>query len=887
MSKYNIFSPKQDGPGPNEFEPDDVAEEEFIDLLREYAEQIRLININKATGSFTYRTYGKEQKYTMRIENINDVIVIACILVDRDLLDGLDIPDGYEKTYELFKNADMYDSTFVNLFRNKIKRWIKPKKSGRNLERKIKNPKTKRYIYKRGRTYKQIFGKIKLKDIVYSKLENFYTNDYIVTDYCVPSYLKTKLCKKEYTTIENDLENLKTPTYPELTDMLNKINYNLNVYITDNECIQEQTQYNKNLHIMIHNEHMYVLKKGMNSKIKGGKIQQIENKEFSKARNEIYSDHKKIINNKTCVPINVTSDIKKSYQFHGEYNQVNVDFFENCDKSNRYFDNSLKYGEGIDISKCYPNILKNKKYVFPKTTGKEITEIYDYKTPVRQSSFYFIEFKKQTEIEKILFGEKCWILGYLIIDLKLKKNINIKYVHRVHDYQYGHKKDFDYDNLILYTGQLCKYKTQKTKMIECKDLEADAYRAKYEGAYYVNDIIMKNRRDEITYTEYGHIEMIKNYLLTTSGMYAYLAIIQYARLQLYYIYIEAKKINKNIKVKKVYTDCITFNEKLKENDEYVMVGDKKKSLTEIKLNDTCLKKHGFGLKYELSLFSWKHLTKEIKEPVPYVRKETKEYYDINKLLEKNESFNMNARGGYGKSYTLNNIVVPYLNKNNKKYIITSTTIESSKLLFCKCIHSILMSKKSSFRELKELFNDIDYFIVDECTRLTMPLLNVIGYIKKKFPKLNIIFSGDMNQCSYGIFDIVETEEFKRLTDNNMYKIKHHEHARYNKEYDLFLDGLLKFKSGDSIKYIKDYFNNRDQKQVFKDGDEDNNNIKLCFTHNKGNKLDTYMTVHKAQGQTIDETYSIYEIDKMDVKVLYTAFSRCTNSDCINIYIKNT
>jgi len=40
-----------------------------------------------------------------------------------------------------------------------------------------------------------------------------------------------------------------------------------------------------------------------------------------------------------------------------------------------------------------------------------------------------------------------------------------------------------------------KYKKQKTKKIECKDFEGGAYRAKKEGAYFVIDIINKNRGD--------------------------------------------------------------------------------------------------------------------------------------------------------------------------------------------------------------------------------------------------------------------------------------------------------------------------------------------------------------------------------------------------------
>jgi hypothetical protein len=125
----------------------------------------------------------------------------------------------------------------------------------------------------------------------------------------------------------------------------------------------------------------------------------------------------------------------------------------------------------------------------------------------------------------------------------------------------------------------------------------------------------------------------------------------------------------------------------------------------------------------------------------------------------------------------------------------------------------------------------------------------------------------------------------------MFKIKWHPDARYDEEYDLFLDGLLKFEHGGRdkkcIKYILEFFNNGDQKQIFDDGDEDNNNIKLCYTHKKGGEINNYMTVHKAQGQTIDNMYSIYEITKMDMKILYTAFSRGVSKDCVNIYIKKT
>ena len=99
-----------------------------------------------------------------------------------------------------------------------------------------------------------------------------------------------------------------------------------------------------------------------------------------------------------------------------------------------------------------------------------------------------------------------------------------------------------------------------------------------------------------------------------------------------------------------------------------------------------------------------------------------------------------------------------------------------------------------------------------------------------------------------------------------------------------MNGLLEFKAGGRdpacIKYVLNYFGN----QVLKDGDHDENDIKLTWTHAKGKSLGTYQTVHKAQGKTIDACYSIYEIERMDKKVLYTALSRCTDPVCISLWV---
>jgi hypothetical protein len=131
---------------------------------------------------------------------------------------------------------------------------------------------------------------------------------------------------------------------------------------------------------------------------------------------------------------------------------------------------------------------------------------------------------------------------------------------------------------------------------------------------------------------------------------------------------------------------------------------------------------------------------------------------------------------------------------------------------------------------------------------------------------------------------METNVFKELAGYNTVKIGWHKHARYNKEYNDFLDKLLTFKGGRDpacINHIKKYF--KDAVKPMK-GSKDDNVIKLSYTHKVGKKLDNYITVHKSQGKSITENHSIYDITRMPLKVLYTALSRTVDPNMITIFI---
>ena len=118
-----------------------------------------------------------------------------------------------------------------------------------------------------------------------------------------------------------------------------------------------------------------------------------------------------------------------------------------------------------------------------------------------------------------------------------------------------------------------------------------------------------------------------------------------------------------------------------------------------------------------------------------------------------------------------------------------------------------------------------------------------------------------------------------ICDGIIYNVVWTEHARYNKEYDTFLNKLLKFNVIDDkcIQHIKSYFTINSYKT------KDTNDIKLTYTNNMKSMVNATSTIFKMQGHTINEKYSIYETTHMPMKVLYTALSRCTDPKLITLF----
>lgn len=871
---YNLFSPDQ---------YDSYTDVDISELKARISASLTNVNIKKAMrlsfGQFSFNniTNQKTQKYIIDIQSGWDAILIGHLLTRGDLSQYGNAPSGYTKINKLFESLGTIPDEFVAQFADSLAEWFPNVDTIDN--NKVTNPITSRKITVGGATYKNIFKSIKLQHITYPKLQVFNTSDYEIESYCVISYLKKKLLKRDYKIIKEELEKIKTPTYPELTTMLNSIHIGLDVYIIDGEQLQNQ-DYDKKIRIVIHELHMYVLKG--NTTYVGVKTNTLSSEEFEQIiyDNDVshYNDNSVIVDKVKYNRDVEFADVMGHYKFDSTFGINNIEFYQECNiRPVRYYNHNYKYVSGVDINSCYPNIINNDKYVFARQTGNEVTEKYT-NGPIRKYGFYLCKFNNPSDIELVLFGKKSWILGDVILRLKLQKRIKIFYQHESCDISNGTSSEFDKIILTKYTGILSKYTTTNTTKYNTSSVkEQDALLIKYQKDAYYSPQSDCVENKHIMSKENG-IEVLREKFKHKSGIYAYLSIIQYTKYQLYQIHEEIMKLHPDANIVKCYTDCIHYDVKITEKDA-VHINSKLK---------------GYSVKPEVSTYSFTNVKQKQHVPVLVTEKTNYDLSDVIDLLKQDKSFCMNAPGGYGKSYTIDNVIKKYLDENNMKYITSSSTLKSSELIDGVCINTIIANKDVSFNNLIEYFKDIDYLIIDESSQLTMHLLTTIAHIKKH-TKLKIILSGDANQCCAvdAISSWNESYTFNTLIDWNYITIKWSKYCRYTKEYDKFLSKLLKLKGRHDklIPHVQSYFKNQINTEPTK--------LKIVWSHKKrielltleygqdytpSHELEGPRTVHKWQGETITEPHTIYETERMPFNVLYTALTRTVDPKLITLII---
>jgi len=901
MPIYNVYSPEEgadedQGPRVNTF----IAKMKKV--VRDNPQTMRSA-YSRALGSFTGKSAGegsKNQRYTLTINDAWDAYTAMSLLTNEYVGTHFNnLPNGFRDVYELFKDNYPLPDEFINMFSNKLEKYVPTVTKGtRTMHATVKNPESGKMINVGSGTFRKVFKSIKLKALSYREPDHFNVKSYEVKDYCVPSYLQKVLSATKYNKIKADLEKNKTPTYPQLTKILNKVECDLNVYIIDGECIQEQNNFNKRnkLRILISDSHLYdlVQKTGSIASVlknpKGDNRREVGLDEFNKLRKENTSyceSNEIIVKDIKYVRNDRFGKLVKAYGFNGRYSSVNVEFYENCFiRPSRYYDQTLEYVGGCDINQCYQNIIGNPDYQFAVQTGREETLPYKRGDPVRHTGFYYCTFKDFKPIDRAIFNSKsCWIMGYLIVKLGLKKRVKIEYQHVAQSMGFGQKtehhetmhikddkgnltKEAKKSKMLLthFTGTLATHKTSQQKEFRTSDkMEKAGLLDKYKG----NSCLIQN----------GVCVNYQNFK-RTSGMYAYLSIISYAKYQLYRIHQEVNKIyDTPVEAQKIYTDSMAFDTEIDQED--------------IETINNALKKEGISVKLEYKKSEFKNVDHDIKY-TGYDKRKITEYKksDILKLLEDEKSFCINGKAGYGKTYELKNTIEKYFKKEKIEYMLTSSTIKNAEQIGGVNIHSILQRKDMSVDTIVRDLKKYKYIVVEEVSQLTMNMMNILDYLKK-MTDIKIIFIGDIHQCSaIDTSDTwMKTKAFKILIDYNFVQMKWHKKSRYSREYDEFLSTLLDM--FDSHKHTRDEINvwiattfiyngcNRSEEK------EPNNKIlaykNLTVKEQRIENPDAICsTVHKAQGETIDENYSIYEWDRMPCDVLYTALSRASDKKNVTL-----
>lgn len=816
----------------------------------------------RSNGSFTYRsTKDKKLQFDLVINNKWDFLAFVNVLYGN--MPEKYIPSGFLKTNTLIKHIistrGEIDSNFVLQFKPVFKKWLPSIRTKNNVEI-VTNPKSKRDIKTTGRTFYSVFGKIKLKKGEVKDLHHFNVKPYEVHDYCVPSYCDKYLPKKKYKIIKDDLNIIKTPTYPELTTLLNKIDYGLNVYVINGQQIQKQDK-KKNISILIHDQHMYILKKNIFTKYKG-KVNKIDNNEFQKMLNhdkiEYFTNSEIIFNSKKYTLDNPYKDINKHYNFTNYFSNNNIKFYKQCNiRASLYCNEEVEQLGCMDIDNCYINIIKNDDLIIPIQNGTEITEEYDGN--ILDHGFYFCKFEECSEIENAIYGKSSWILGQVINENKFKVNITLQHIPK--SYTYGKENEFDEHINRCFTGQLSRVRSETEKY--------------YNTSCSLEKLgLLELMIDNGFNSSHGVTERYDRYK-SKCGLYAYLGIISHSRNWVHKLYNAMNKHFKNIRIRRIYTDSIVINHDITEKDIKKINKITKKIFTSKK--EPHLKKSTFDTSDN------KNMVKKDNMKLNNYKRD-----DLLDMLKNNLSFCLTGNAGYGKSYSIHDVIIKYFKEHNIKYLITSTTIDNAEENKGTTLQSEIFDKNLSHHDLLSKFSEYKYLIIDECSQMSMKMFCTLQYIKDN-TGLKIILVGDINQCRSVETDIsyMNTYPFYNLVEHNMLTLDWIPGSRYSKEYDDFLNQILTVKQNKLMRIIKDYFKD----QIFPQSCDDNN-IFLVYTNDKGKEiskkkgLDKYTTVHKWQGKSIDTNHSIYEIQKMTKvrDVLYTALSRTKDPKYIKIIV---
>lgn len=888
----------------------------------------------KINGSIIFKNvYTPKQKkhkaiIKFNMANIETEILIYLLLSNSPTINLNKIPASILIVYNNYKNTPFF-GLFIDAFLNQIKfinstkqteqiitkvqEIVKTGKAGRPkkiLVDKIKEkvigvtPKGwKRILKPDTKAYKKYYGDIKLFSAYPKDLTNFdiVQNNY---EHCVLGWIKENFNKKDYETHKHKNDW----TANDLLKLSQDYNFSMTLKDRTGGIIEEyehdKTKKNtiKKLNGIISNEHLYIERKQRKEPMKEIIVTEDENilntietstythfiiNEilFKKIKEHISKD--KIMNeyndyglkyktNKISllndnyleqkqIMIDAEKDKIKSFnnyidsicKLRGYLSNEVYEIFNNIHKI-RYYKTESNFNIQFDANKAYPSKLLNEKNIFGVPSLNDEFVLYD-DSAIETFYWYEIELNNYDLIlgtaDGIYSGDAVIILKN---DKRVKKINKVLKVSNFIRIEKDSLKNIDYLYLTMYIGWLRNIENVDTKF--------------YDEVTNENEInaLFNKYGDEIQYNEYAtRITITKQYKKMATGILVNSQIVEMNNIELYKLNKEYLKLNPDSYITHIKTDSIGY---LSKNNIKIP----KMVKTKDDVGFFKIEKDNRHLKYN-------YIKPENNNTIYKYRKMVLHHKDINNLdeddykehLDNNLSFGLFGAGGYGKTYYIKNVIVPYLEKTNKKYILASTTIENAKDIDGITIQSIF-SEKSEF-EIKNYFDEISYLIIDEASQLTQQLYKRLEQIK--LYGVNLILIGDECQ-THGIdtnTSLLRTNFTHNLLDYNIISKKYDErYCRYDKELNKHLQ------------YIRNNFNdlNLIKKYVyksFKTTKEVNTEINIAYFHKTCDINKNCHTVHSYQGKTINEKYTIFNICQMSPYIIYTALSRSIKYDNIFIF----
>lgn len=926
-------------------------------------------NMNEVTAYITFEN----------ITNIETEIVLINVIAGNFKI----IPNKYRHMFT--KLRDYFTSTalqalLAHALLDNIELTIYPflmNKKGKVIS--YRNPENQqhRYIKTDKRSYKKIFGKIRLRDVTVEDV-NIDNIEYNIKNNCVKSYFNLHYGK------DNVIQYLKEdePNTFEILDFAREVK--LNVYTYDQNKVL-MYKYNceskyKDLHYFFHNNHMFVFKpdkttqESMSYKKDLNLDEEYNKKIYVDTEQEykkLYIDYSKKYSMINCGNLNFPIKNNCSIIFDPNYKKkreqldtfkYNSDNVHTCidahitiktnnrDKTGlrgylnedtlksldgfskiRNFHTNIEDDIRYDMVSCYLSILF-QYLIFPINTVNDYWEKYNNE----DIEDYYIYFCSFNSYDKILHPIDDAMMGTCVKFLKEKgiikkikyvlkivhtKNINKKLLPSKFKDQEKEEKHFDKEFLIYYIGWLMKMTSEEVK----KSIVNDEEEVKGLLDYYKNSsayIITKSKK--INTNKDGIVDTNNNkfqfkYTSITNkfnnGMIINFMIKDLINLTLYKFNEKFMKDNPDSILNTIKTDALGYILKKKPiHNNYVDANEIGKfKIEKYTFDEKNIKIPLYNTKINISInkIDKKHkinktkintnLKKEYKKEDKEDKEDIKEFYEITEstyepceiIIEEKQqlniypscmylyfithkkSFFLDARGGYGKSYLLDNHILPCLLE--KEYIMTSVVVENCKQYKkCRTLQSLL--NKKSNNELIRTFKKKKYLIIDEAVQITQMNLLQLEFIKNN-TNCKFIMLSDMNQTivdNYEGLPFINTYFTHKLMDFNMLKINKHKNIRYDDELNKIIDKVEELK--DDLPKLRQYVI-----KTFKNNKESNDAINLCYTNNyRLNSDDDCKTVHIVQGKTLKDNYSIHEINKMPFDVIYTAVTRATTKDQITI-----